>query len=101
MALLIHLPYSIILSLGLLIVAGHNSFDYIPSTHQGLFWDVVRNGNFATLELFPGKQVTIIYPFLPWLGLMMLGYCIGKIFTPGYNTMKRKVILAWTGSALI
>lgn len=101
MALLIHLPYFVILSLGLLIVAGHNIFDYIPSTQHGFMWDLVRNGNFATHELVKGHLLTIIYPFLPWLGLMMLGYCIGKIFAPSFDPAKRKKILAWSGGGLI
>ncbi len=81
MALLIRLPFNVLLVLGLIITFGHNILDYVKSTHSGLFWDLVRNGNFAEHEIAPGHNLVIIYPFLPWLGLMLLGYCTGKIYS--------------------
>ena len=100
MGAIIRLPYKLILVFGLLIVFGHNILDYIDSTHQGFFWDLVRNGNFGTYPIGSHK-LTIIYPFLPWLGLMMLGYCFGKIYSPEFNFSRRKKILVWTGAGLI
>ena len=97
---IIRLPYKLILVIGLLIVFGHNILDYVDSTHQGFFWDLVRNGNFAAYPI-GSHQFTIIYPFLPWLGLMMLGYCIGKNFEPSFDKARRKIILLRTGTVLI
>ena len=45
-------------------------------------------------------QLFIVYPFLSWSGLMMLGYCCGKIFTQ-FETAKRNKILLWLGSSLL
>ena len=101
MGLVIRLPYWAILSIGLLIVTGHNVFDYVESTHQGFWWDLLRNGNFAFHEILPGRQITIIYPFVPWLGLMMVGYCFGKLFSPSVDPLRRKKILLNTGIGLI
>jgi len=101
MALLIHLPFRAILIFGLLIVFGHNVFDGIESTHQGWFWDFVRNGNFAFHSLGDGHQVAIIYPFVPWLGLMMIGYGFGKIYAPSFNMEVRRKILIWSGTGMI
>jgi uncharacterized membrane protein len=101
MGILIRLSYNQMLALGILIVAGHNVFDYIDSTHQGLFWDLVRNGNFAFHNIGDSHQIAIIYPFLPWLGLMMLGYCFGKIYSQSYNAVHRNKILLKTGTGLI
>ncbi len=101
MAMLIHLPYSIMLLLGFIVVAGHNVLDYLPATHQGFLWDIVRNGNFAFHTISAQHQMAIIYPFLPWLGLMMLGFCFGKIYAPSFNPKQRKNILTWTGAGLI
>ena len=97
MAFLIRLPFKLILITGLLIVFGHNVFDYVKSTHSGFVWDLLRNGNFATHQILPGTKLVIIYPFVPWLGLMMLGYCLGKVYHPGYNAINRNKQLLWLG----
>jgi uncharacterized membrane protein len=73
MGLIIRLPFKAILVLGLLIVFGHNVLDYIEATHHGFFWDLLRNGDFVLYPVGGGHQLVIIYPFLPWLGLMILG----------------------------
>jgi len=98
---LIRLPYKMIFILGTLIVFGHNLLDTIESTHQGLFWDLVRNGNFAFHDLNNGRTMVIIYPFVPWLGLMMLGYCFGKIYDSVFSYNQRRKILIRTGGGLI
>lgn len=101
MGLLIRLPYALILTLGLLIVCGHNVFDSIESTQHGLLWDLVRNGNFAFHPIANGHQIVIIYPFAPWLGLMMLGYCFGKIYAPDFSVALRRKTLLTSGALLI
>ena len=101
MSLLIHLTYMWILILGLLIVAGHNILDYIPSTQSGYLWDLLHNGNFAFHPLWPGTQIVIIYPFVPWLGLMMVGYCVGRVYAPEVPAAVRKARLLYTGIGLV
>ena len=101
MSVIIRLPYWLIVTLGLTIVLGHNVFDFVEATHNGLWWDLLRNGNFAFHEILPGRQIAIIYPFLPWLGLMMVGYGLGKIFEPAVSIERRKKFLINTGLGLI
>jgi uncharacterized membrane protein len=101
MGLLIRLPYHWILAGGLLIIFGHNIFDYVANTHNGFFWDLTRNGNFAMHDVGGGHKLVIIYPFVPWLGLMMLGYCFGKIYSPSVSQSRRKKFLIRAGSGLI
>jgi len=101
LSVIIRLPYKIIFTLGLLIVFGHNIFDYIEFTHHGFFWDLFRNGNFATHPISSDHKLVIIYPFLPWLGLMMVGYCTGKIFSADFNSERRRKILFQSGIGLI
>jgi uncharacterized membrane protein len=101
MGLIIRLPFPLILVLGLAIVLGHNYFDSVESTHHGFLWDLFRNGNFAFHPVGGGHQVVIIYPFVPWLGLMMLGYCLGKLYAPAFNAGMRKKILISSGVGLI
>lgn len=96
MGIIVRLPFRAILILGLIIVFGHNILDSVESTHQGLLWDLAHNGNFTT-HAIGSHRILIIYPFLPWLGLMMLGYCIGKIFEPSFAQSGRKKILMQLG----
>ena len=101
MAALIRLPFTAILITGFIIVFMHNILDYVESTHHGLLWDLVRNGNFASHEILPGHKLVIIYPFVPWLGLMMLGYCFGKLYDQSINVFTRKKLLMQAGIALV
>ena len=87
--------------LGVVIVAGHNILDYVPSTQGGFFWDLLRNGSFAMYEPVDGHKLIIVYPFVPWLGVMMLGYCIGKIYDPAFAPAERRKILIRLGIGLL
>jgi len=100
MGFIIRLPFKFILLLGSIIVLGHNILDYFPSAMQGFTRDLLFNGNFAT-HTFLGHNLVIIYPFVPWLGLMMLGYCFGKLYSKDFAFEKRRKILLGTGIGLI
>ncbi len=100
MGAIIHLPYTAILALGIVIVAGHNALDSYEATHTGFWWDLLHNGNFAMYE-FAGINLVIVYPFLPWLGVMMLGYCFGAFYKPSVEPAVRKRMLMYWGTGLI
>ncbi|MEO6133749.1 MAG: heparan-alpha-glucosaminide N-acetyltransferase domain-containing protein [Ginsengibacter sp.] len=104
LGLLIRLPYNIILALGLLIVFGHNLLD-IPESAPGFtsnfLWDILHHGFFTPYQLLPNHYFIIVYPFLPWLGLMILGYCTGIFFTKKYNEQQRTKIFIKIGLSLI
>jgi uncharacterized membrane protein len=104
LGLLIHLPYHIILVLGLIIVSGHNLLDIPESTpgfKSSFWWDLLHHGQFTAYAFAPNHFVLIVYPFLAWTGLMMLGYCLGVYFTAKYSNTKRIKILALLGIRLI
>ena len=100
----IHLPYKIILSLGLLIFFGHNLLD-IPETaadfKAGFWWDILHHARWADYAITPNHHVIIIYPFVAWTGVMMLGYCAGIFFTPKFSVAQRQKIFTQLGIALI
>lgn len=104
LGLLIRLPYQTLLVLGLLIVFGHNLLD-IPESRAGFkpgfLWDLVHSGRFAFYEFAIGRSIIIAYPFLPWTGLMMLGYCAGIFFTPEFTVAHRRRILLGLGFGLV
>ena len=102
LGVLVRLPFKLILALGLTIVLGHNLLDIPESAKDfkpGLIWDLVHHGGFYPFTT--NHFVGIMYPFLPWTGLMMMGYCAGKLFSPQFTAAQRRKILALTGAGLL
>ncbi len=94
MSLIVYLPYNAILILGLTIVAGHNLLDVFNLCTGGFACDLLHNGDFATHEIMSNHKLVIIYPFVPWLGLMMTGYSFGYFYRPEIQApLRRKRLL--------
>jgi uncharacterized membrane protein len=104
MGLVIHLPYKALLAVGLLIVLGHNLLD-IPERaadfKPNFWWDLLHHGKFAMYAFAENHYVVIVYPFLPWTGLMIMGYGLGRLFTPAFDAARRFKILVQMGLGLI
>lgn len=101
LGLVIWLPFEIILAIGLLIVLGHNALDFYEKEQTTPFsagYNLMHRVGFHSLS--DNHQLLILYPFLPWTGLMMLGYCLGKILRND-NTAYRKKFLVITGISVI
>lgn len=104
MGLIIYLPYKYILVLGLLIVLGHNTFDRIEASStfkHNIFLDLLHSSRFSFYEVFKNHFIVIAYPFLPWTGVMILGYCLGKLYSTDNENKKRKKIILLMGIGLI
>ncbi|MFC4232317.1 DUF1624 domain-containing protein [Parasediminibacterium paludis] len=101
LGLVVHLRFEVILGIGLAIVLGHNLLDF-PEAAVGfkpnLLWEFLHKGG---IEKIFGITVFMFYPFVPWLGLMMLGYCTGIFFTSKFSVEQRKKILLQLGFGLI
>jgi len=104
LALMIRLPFSVIFFTGLLIVLGHNLLDVPESAvgfKAGFWWDLLHHGFFSFYPLSQNHTLLILYPFVPWCGLMMLGYCTGVFFSEKYSSAQRRKILSSIGISLI
>lgn len=98
------IPYFLILSFGLIIVFGHNLLDGIeaaPDFKTSFLWDLLHHGVFTAYTIFGNHMAMIVYPFLPWLGIMMIGYCTGILYSKTFSHDHRKSILRRMGFALI
>ena len=94
----IHLPFRAMFILGVVITAGHNLLEGIvlkPGDPLLIPWTFIHQ--FTIVELFPGKLAFVPYPFLPWFGIMLLGYCLGECYCTRFDPALRKKILLRTG----
>jgi uncharacterized membrane protein len=81
MSVLVYLPGSIILALGLVVVFGHNLLDPIQfdgTSGASIVWYILHQEKL--LVLGPELGVVFKYPVLPWIGLMALGYSLGSLY---------------------
>jgi len=87
------------LYLGLGIVAGHNLLDWVwpASNMQDLHWPVwVALHSEMSLRVGP-FLLLFIYPLLPWVGVMLVGFGISRIFELAKD--RRDSLLLWAGVA--
>jgi len=104
LGLLIWLPFPVILIIGFCIVFGHNLLDYpenLPNQKFGFWWDLIHHGRFTFYPYSQDHGILVAYAFLPWTGIMILGYCMGKLYAPAVNAIRRRKILIYTGLGMI
>jgi uncharacterized membrane protein len=106
LGLLVRFPFPVILIYGLLIVFFHNLADAPEAARNGQlgFWWSLVHGNFYFFQFdpdVPNRGALIIYAFVPWSGVMALGYCFGKLFQRDVDAAFRKKALIYIGSGLI
>ena len=102
LGLLVYLPEKILLALGLIIVLGHNLLQSsFLSSLKGSFWgDLVYFTNFSVYHFNSTHFMIIVYSFLPWTGVMLLGFYFGKLYEGGMNPERRRKILVLLGSMI-
>jgi uncharacterized membrane protein len=101
LGMMIWLPFEIILAVGFLIVLGHNTLDFYEKDQTTPFsatYNLIHRQGLH--PLWEKHQLLILYPFLPWAGLMMLGYCLGKVLRNN-DAAYRKRFLTIAGTSTI
>jgi uncharacterized membrane protein len=91
---LIHLPKKWILIISLIFIFGHNAFDgFAPETLSAL-WAFLH---VQTIIPTAFTNIFVVYPLIPWVFVMSLGYCLGAIYTPNFEPKRRFKILLTSG----
>ncbi|HUF36562.1 MAG TPA: heparan-alpha-glucosaminide N-acetyltransferase domain-containing protein [Gemmatimonadales bacterium] len=94
---LIYLPRLAIAAFGLALVLGHNLLDGIAPERLGALAPLWHTLHVAgPLEIVP---VFMLYPLVPWVGVMALGYVAGPLVFSRESGAGRR--LAWTGALLM
>jgi uncharacterized membrane protein len=99
LSVLILLPRWVIASLALLMIVGHNLLDSIRAEDLGnasWAWHVLHEPGLVPL----GDSITlyILYPLIPWIGVMAGGYLLGPVMQ--LDNDKRQQILFGAGAAI-
>jgi uncharacterized membrane protein len=88
---LVFLPKGWILIIGLLIVFAHNALDSV-SVQGTSIWDLIWYALHQPKAVFINSThvVNFVYPVLPWIGLMALGYVFGTFYKKDFPVEQRK-----------
>jgi uncharacterized membrane protein len=104
LAALIHLPTPVVAVFGVAMVMLHNALDGIdvplgpgapaPSAMQQL-WMVLHQP--GPVSVF-GAPIFVLYPLVPWVGVMAAGYALGGVY--GWEAERRRRFLVRLGVAM-
>lgn len=111
LALLHRLPLRWLAALGALIVAGHNALPttatlaaafgaaFEPGGAGAMLWTVLEQRGYLVAE--GPVKVRISYPLLAWIGVILLGYAAGPLYSRAMAPQRRtRLLLAAGGAAL-
>lgn len=90
LAAMLALPYRVLAVLGLLIVFGHNALtpiNFMPGEWGYSLWTILHDRNYLLQS--DGLNIRASYPVLPWIGVILLGYVAGPLYTMAATTRRR------------
>lgn len=105
LAALIHLPLKVIAGFGLAMIALHNLLDHypaapwrgpgtpVPSWGAKLWMLLHQPGLFPIGPRFPSPLFFVLYPLIPWIGVMAVGYAFGALYTKDVTLRKRWLLI--------
>ena len=108
---LIHLPKSVIAAFGLLMIALHNLFDGFrlegwngpgsPVPGLGTKLWILLHQPFSGFPVLGSSSpaVFVIYPLIPWIGVMAVGYAFGALYQ--WDAQRRRRLLLLIGGIAI
>ena len=104
LGVLIHLPKKILLILGLLIVLGHNTLDnfgFPDENPLSILWKMLHQ--IGGISIGEGRFLWFSYPVLPWIGVIVLGYCFGYFYKKetSINTRKKWLLILGVSSIVL
>ena len=98
LAALVHFPRKIILLFSLLLILGHNLLDTVHY-NGNVFWAILHE--FAFFKITDGVEFVVVYPIIPWIAVMALGYYFGAFYDKSFDSEKRKKMFNIIGIAAI
>ena len=97
LSVLVHLPFKLILAIGLVIFFGHNMLDNIlveGNSPKAFAWAVLHVSRRFD---YGHPNINAHYPVLAWIGIMALGYVTGSLYKKEISQAVRKKYLLAIG----
>jgi uncharacterized membrane protein len=97
LSLLIYIPIKFLIPIGLVLIFGHNLLDGITvsgNSFGSVLWYILHQSAFVQ---FGDTWVSFLYPILPWIGVIALGYCFGTLYHREFHAATRKKWLLYLG----
>ncbi|MGH9442547.1 MAG: DUF1624 domain-containing protein [Thermoanaerobaculia bacterium] len=101
LAFLVRLPTAVAGTLGVAMIAAHNLLDPILPQRFGAFawlWDILHVSAWSPIAQAEGHSFTLVYPLIPWVGVMAAGYAFGSVYSR--DAARRRRILLFLGFGL-
>lgn len=98
LSVLVRLPYWLIGVLGFVIVFGHNlltPISFAPDEFGYTLWTILHERGVLVAD--GPLQVKVTYPVLPWIGVILLGYFAGPLYSRATSVMTRRKALIGLG----
>lgn len=90
---LVYLPKRAIFAVGMGMILLHNLFDGIDPKSLGslgFVWSILHSPGFYTP--LPGHNVFVVYPLVPWIGVMAVGYSFGALLEGTIEERRRRLL---------
>ena len=91
LAAVVWLPEWAILTFGLVLVALHDLFDAVQPAQMGSFgglWVLLHRRG-----VVPGTNFFVLFPLIPWVGVMACGYVLGRVMLKAPAARQRILLL--------
>jgi uncharacterized membrane protein len=101
LSVLIYLDKRLLLVIGILLMAAHNLLDGIHVAGSGagaVGWAFLHDQRFFS---YPHLSFLMGYPIIPWIGIIVTGYCLGELYSPDQDAAKRRKTLLFLGLGAI
>lgn len=98
LAALVWLPRALLISLALVIIAGHNLLDAVhltPGSTSQALWSILHERSW--IQVSENLRLRVTYPVLPWIGVIALGYGVGPWFANVTPPARRQRYLLTAG----
>jgi len=110
LAALVRLPLWVSGAFGVALITLHNALDGItvkawtgPADPVppllGKLWMVFHQGGVFPVAGFPSPVLYALYPLIPWIGVMAVGYAFGKIYE--WDWKRRRKLLVQVGAGCV
>jgi uncharacterized membrane protein len=104
LAALVHLPLRVIAAFGVAMIFLHNFLDRYPvAGWQGpgspvpgpgaKLWMVLHQPGVVPIAGFPSPVVFVLYPLIPWIGVMAAGYAFGALYQKDVSSRRRLLLI--------